>query len=212
MMTDKKIAVHVTNEEQWDEVGKIYGNDFSPEFRDIYRYGSHPIDDLVRYEDGYWGYVDSLNDGYELLEFNEWQARVKGDKMEKIEIPQAVYDEIDSITNDSIKPTFIHDVLFALSVQQLSYPKLFEYVYSSSNINKNHLNLAKVMAGESEFVPIEEAYYWQDKQEMWLRKSSTTKGDTISTCSMKLSASKLTETEIREKTSFDIDKLKKVSE
>ena len=204
MMVDKKIAVHVTNEEQWNAVKDYYNAPNNLGFK----YYSKKNTVLITGSDGGWDYLSAIKEypeNYELLEFNEWQARVKGDNMEKIEVPQAVYDDFKLIDEDA--PFGMIDFL---NSESFSYPNLLGYLCQSNykENRTNRFNIAKVMAGEAEFVPIEEAYYWQDKQGHWL--GYFVGGITI--FSEKYGADKLTESEIRDKTSFDTDKLKKVSE
>lgn len=207
-MKDKKIAVHVTNEEQWDEIREYYGNEFPYGHGLSYARNLFRNKELAQTSDSFWGTVACYHDSneYELLEFNEWQARIKEDSMEKIEVPQAVYDEFKLIDEDAP-----FGMINFLNRESFSYPNLLGYLCQSNykENRTNRFNLAKVIAGEAEFVPIEEAYYWQDKQEMWLGYVDSGR---IETYIYKSMADKLTETEIREKTSFDIDKLKKVSE
>lgn len=146
--------------------------------------------------------------GYSVLEFNEWQARVKGDNMEKIEVPQAVYDDFKLICGDTP-----FGIMNLLNRESYNYPNLLGYLckgtYKDTRVSQ--LNLAKVMAEKAEFVPIEEAYYWRDKQEKWLGYTDSNVS-TIELFGDFDLRTKLTESEIRENTSFDIDKLKKVSE
>ena len=208
---DKKIAVHVTNEEQWDEIREYYGNEFPYGHGLSYARNIFRNKELAQTSDSFWGTVACYHESneYELLEFSEWKDRVKGENMEKIEVPQAVYDEFKLIDGDT--PFGIANVL---NRESCNYPNLLDYL-CQGNYTENRvfqLNLAKVMAGVAEFVPIEEKYYWQDKQGWWLGYSDTDTQEEIIMFGLKMNRNKLTETEIREKTSFDIDKLKKVSE
>lgn len=208
-MADKKIAVHVTNEEQWNEVREYYGNHLENKWCLISTM-VNPTE-FAQTSDDDWGrvgYYERFTDEYKTLEFNEWKAQVKEDNMvEKIEVPQAVYDEFKSLVAGGATYGFMK----AIDQESDEYPHMYRYLFETEStqvLRQNQLNLAKVIAGEAEFVPIEERYYWQDKQGKWL--GYFVGGITI--FSEKDGADKLTESEIRDKTSFDTDKLKKVSE
>lgn len=213
-MADKKIAVHVTNEEQWDEVNEFYKTrKEGPDYNHCKSVSNQ--EELVLVSSGTCYEINELLIlGIPFMEFNEWQARVKGDSMvEKIEVPQAVYDEFKSLVAGGATYGFMK----AIDQESDEYPHMYRYLFETEStqvLRQNQLNLAKVMAGEAEFVPIEEKYYWQDKQDRWLGRASYLPSgvDNITTFPDKSDADKITETEIREKTSFDIDKLKKVSE
>lgn len=167
-MVDKKIAVHVTNEEQWNAVKDYYNAPNNLGFK----YYSKKNTVLITGSDGGWDYLSTIKEypeNYELLEFNEWQARVKENNMEKIEVPQAVYDEFAKMTNDWETPYLVMNM-----VDSRTNPSIFNYIFDE-RVDKrplHQLNLAKVMAGEAEFVLIEEKYYWQDKQDRWLGRAS----------------------------------------
>lgn len=208
-MTDKKIAVHVTNEEQWDEIREYYGNEFPYGHGLSYARNLFRNKELAQTSDSFWGTVACYHDSneYELLEFSEWQARVKGDSMvEKIEVPQAVYDEFLELKQRGFTTT---GAIIANNFATQLRKYLRDLALDISDRNKNQLNLAKVMAGEAEFVPVEEKYLWQEKQGRWLGYGAD---DEITDYPNRALARPITESEIREKTSFDIDKLKKVSE
>lgn len=83
-MADNKIAVHVKNEEQWNEVRDYY-TDNRISYEEI-RF-NHPDDELVIDSGSLWDtlefYKSSCSE-YELIEFNEWKERVKGDIVQPI--------------------------------------------------------------------------------------------------------------------------------
>lgn len=129
--------------------------------------------------------------------------------MEKIEVPQAIYDEFMKASRHQES---IFEVGSNVRCQETQYPNLSSYLFGNVTLtdDKNtQLNLAKVIAGEAEFVPIEEAYYWQDIQGWWLGYANRENQGKITVFGLKINRSKLTETEIRDKTSFDIDKLER---
>ena len=70
MMADKKIAVHVTNEEDWNEVREYYGNGGSISFIEALNTDDVTGLGIARTSDNSWGslrWCKNNTDEYELL-------------------------------------------------------------------------------------------------------------------------------------------------
>lgn len=99
-MTDKKIAVHVTNEEQWDEIREYYGNEFPYGHGLSYARNLFRNKELAQTSDNFWGTVACYHESneYELLEFSEWQARFKKHYKSLAEIQESIVNILKDIT------------------------------------------------------------------------------------------------------------------